>query len=955
MSLKLLRILLIVTISLSHTCIGPQDSIYHGPVSRRFLLSRSASLSPLRITFQEYNLSLPDSSTASISSLLSSVSSFFSLALTTYSVSGNLLLSEITSCGSEVIIPEFHQTYGLSNTDIVIYITSNSLQGQNYLAYSGSCAVDSTTGAVYAGRVVINYQNYEKSDYETKLNVLIHEVTHILGFSSSLMKYWKKSGVAYLDSELTKTVTLRGVTKTLLVTPNVQLKVQENCASLEGAELEDQGGTSTSLSHWEMRTFFNDLMISHVITDVVYSDITLALLKDTGWYGVNYTMGQSIVFGKSAGCTFHTSKCILDSSLNNYFCSNSQTNTCDFFALQKAYCNVATFTKELQAGYQYFSGFPKRGGADLYTDYCPYKQSISYGACRGNSQSIVADSSRGESISIKSRCLLSTLSSTGSSKSQSAVCYESSSCDSTKMTLNVNNNLIECTYGSTVTVPGFTGSITCPAYNDVCGDIPCKALCSGLGACVNGFCVCKSGYSGDYCNIICGDYCAQCTESACLVCTKVSMVVNGKDCVCDTGYILDYTGKCVSDSSSCDLLCTTCVAGVCQLCTDFAEYNNAKDLCTCQEGYYDAGEGFCESCKDYCKSCESEQCSVCDDNAELQTDGSCECSSGYYENSGECKPCFSNCVYCTKSTECTVCKDGYYLKSGKCSTCENNCETCEDASVCLTCNNDYYLYKRTCISECPAKFYAKDKICFSCSIAFCDLCDQTGICSQCSIGYTLTQGTCLFTCPDGCDKCTFSGYCTQCSLGHYLLLGICYPCSSNCKSCTSSDICLECMENYKLKNSACVVDCEDNCKKCSERSQCNACESGFYLDTKCKQCPTGCYDCVNSKKCRHCISGFNLVNSICLPACPMNCASCKDGECFKCDTGYLLKEKKCQALCQNFCVTCDFVGKCLTCEIGYFLNKAGCTKCDEGCQICLSLGECLQCRSDLVLKNGKCN
>lgn len=951
--LLLLQILTSFSLTAGFTCEGPRDSIVEGPVSRRFLMTRSGSLSALRLTFSEYNLTLPDSS---ISSLLSSVSAFFSLALKTYSVSGNLLLSEITSCGSEVIIPEFHQTYGLSNTDIVIYITSNSLEGQNYLAYSGSCAVDPTTGAVYAGRVVINYQNYEKSDYETKLNVLIHEVTHVLGFSNSLMKYWKKSGVAYLDSELTKTVTLRGASKTLLITPNVLAKVQENCGSAEGAELEDQGGSSTSLSHWEMRAFFNDIMISHTIKDVIYSDVTLALLKDTGWYDANYTMGQSNLFGKSAGCTFYTSKCVMDSTLDNYFCSSANSDTCDFFALQKSYCNLATFTKDLPSAYQYFSGYAKKGGADLYADYCPYRQATSYGACRGNSQTIVADTTRGETISINSRCFMSTLSNTGSANSESAVCYESVSCDSTKMTLKVNNNLVDCTYGSTVSVSGFSGLITCPAYNDVCGDVPCKNLCSGLGACVNGFCVCNSGYSGDYCNIVCGTHCAQCTDSACLVCTKVNMIISGQNCVCNTGYVLDSSGSCVSSATYCDLLCASCVGGVCQLCADYADYDNSNDLCSCQTGYYDSGIGYCLSCSNLCYSCQSQTCSVCISNAELQTDGSCLCSSGYYDDdSGVCQSCISNCAYCSDSSKCEVCNSGYFLSSSRCFSCQNNCETCEDEVTCLSCSGDYYLHKQQCITECPSGYYGNDNVCYACAIAFCDVCDLTGVCSECSFGFTLSQGTCLNSCSSNCAKCTFSGFCTLCFSGYYLVMGSCYSCSSNCKDCTSGEVCVECNDNYKLRNGACVIDCQQNCKKCSDSTHCTTCEAGYYLESTCKECPTGCYDCINSQKCRHCISGYNLINSICVLACPMNCAKCKDGTCYQCDTGFLLKENRCQALCQNYCVSCDFVGKCLECETGYFVFKSGCKKCESGCKTCLSTRECIECLGGFILKDGKCS
>lgn len=43
----------------------------------------------------------------------------------------------------------------------------------------------------------------------------------------------------------------------MIVTPRVRAEVQAhfNCPELEGAELEDQGGDGTALTHWEKRVF----------------------------------------------------------------------------------------------------------------------------------------------------------------------------------------------------------------------------------------------------------------------------------------------------------------------------------------------------------------------------------------------------------------------------------------------------------------------------------------------------------------------------------------------------------------------------------------------------------------------------------------------------------------------------------------------------------------------------
>ena len=79
----------------------------------------------------------------------------------------------------------------------------------------------------------------------------------------------------------------------LMVTPRVVRAVREHfaCPTLEGAELEDQGGDGTAFTHWEKRIFQNEAMTGTVHTEnPVYSRLTFALLEDSGWYLPNYEM-----------------------------------------------------------------------------------------------------------------------------------------------------------------------------------------------------------------------------------------------------------------------------------------------------------------------------------------------------------------------------------------------------------------------------------------------------------------------------------------------------------------------------------------------------------------------------------------------------------------------------------------------------------------------------------------
>ncbi|XP_011409337.2 PREDICTED: leishmanolysin-like peptidase [Amphimedon queenslandica] len=139
-----------------------------------------------------------------------------------------------------------------------------------------------------------------------------HEVLHALGFSNGLFPWFRDengnprtprnsngfppsaSGGGYMASNNTVRVvtyddwwTKDGVvskTVTLLVTPKVVEtgKIHFNCSSLEGVQLEDQGGSGTALSHWESRILENEAMTGIISSFPVFSNFTLALLEDSG-------------------------------------------------------------------------------------------------------------------------------------------------------------------------------------------------------------------------------------------------------------------------------------------------------------------------------------------------------------------------------------------------------------------------------------------------------------------------------------------------------------------------------------------------------------------------------------------------------------------------------------------------------------------------------------------------
>lgn len=128
----------------------------------------------------------------------------------------------------------------------------------------------------------------------TLLLLQIHEITHIIAFSSILFELYpagnplrEEAGTYYLSSEKIDS----------------KLKEHFGCLTPKGIVLEDQDGNRIS-SHLERKVFGNEYMVSINKKGAFVSNFTLALLDSTGWYEINYTYAEPTDWGKNEGCSF---------------------------------------------------------------------------------------------------------------------------------------------------------------------------------------------------------------------------------------------------------------------------------------------------------------------------------------------------------------------------------------------------------------------------------------------------------------------------------------------------------------------------------------------------------------------------------------------------------------------------------------------------------------------------
>lgn len=170
----------------------------------------------------------------------------------------------------------------------------------------------------------------------------------------------------------------------VVVTPRVleEVRQQFDCSTLEGAELENQGGDGTALAHWEKRIFENEGMTGIYTQNSAFSRLTLALMEDTGWYKVNYDMAQPLRWGKNLGCIFAKNSCKawMDTHGKNLdpFCNETRKESgCSEDRTAVAMCNLKEFNQALPQQYQYFKSAKVGGGVEL-ADFCPYYQGFTW-------------------------------------------------------------------------------------------------------------------------------------------------------------------------------------------------------------------------------------------------------------------------------------------------------------------------------------------------------------------------------------------------------------------------------------------------------------------------------------------------------------------------------------------------------------------------------------------------
>jgi len=420
--------------------------------------------------------------------LVPAVLSYFEGALRVkYPVNGKLTVSNSVTKLCGIKTPSVLHNGGV-NADFYLIVDSELDTASSWVAESYTCQLASGSKRPLIAKTVLNRDLLKNPEndallHEKNIYLLLHEITHTLGFSSSLYKYFLDSNGDTLKGHI-KSKTLNGATATVVDVPVLTKRLQSyfGCSSLAGAYMENSGSSATAGSHFERRQFAFEAMSSGLIYQQAYSEFTLAMLEASGWYQPNYDYADPYWFGEGQGCNFLTKSCSSSGFNFEEFCKGSG-NACTVTGRGGGSC-----------------------GSDTRSDGCRFHRPNINKDCENPEAESFARLPDIQSFgrNANSKCFSGDLT-TAKSASTTTFCFKytcQGSGSGTTLKVQIGKQELTCREEGPLEVSGYKGSIDCPDPLTFCrtvGKKSCPRGCMGRGTCVDGECKCNSGYKGKDC------------------------------------------------------------------------------------------------------------------------------------------------------------------------------------------------------------------------------------------------------------------------------------------------------------------------------------------------------------------------------------------------------------------------------------------------------------------------
>jgi len=449
-------------------------------------------------------------------------------------------------CVSPLSIPPEAKTEGYT-ADLVIFVGLGNYPYEGFLAEAAPCRIDDNSRPIMGG-IQFN-KAYMKIDnktvtIESHIYAALHELTHVLGFSRKLYSLYINPETFETLTNVILTKKVNGIDIAVLNVPPLteRLRAHFNCPTLEGAYLENEGGTGSAYSHLERRIFFNEYMTASALKDARFSEFTLALLEGTGWYKVNYEYAEPMTYGKNKGCEFLDTKCINTETFEpsfKEFCSPLTSK--GVYWTRRGFGDCGTKTckvkEDLWSEFDYWGN--KTGVKDWFADNCPQVQVYDGDDCEDESLKVKLNGY--ETYGRGSKAFIGTLRLLGLEEPKSETegyCFKTKCIKKAEgyelEVLFGNKGSLKClTEGDIDTNVGeLSGKLNCPDPKDFCEQVLsegyCRGGCFGNGKCENKECNCSDGWGSYNCaKKEMADKCTRCSSDG------LKTTCYGNECVCN--------------------------------------------------------------------------------------------------------------------------------------------------------------------------------------------------------------------------------------------------------------------------------------------------------------------------------------------------------------------------------------------------------------------------------------
>lgn len=337
-----------------------------------------------------------------------------------------------------------------------------------YVAFSVVCRLDKLTNRPILGQLNLNPKEILPRHSVSIFETCVHELFHIVGFSSELFPFFINGDLDPLGPELFVRSPEGEVVG--LKTPRLLQEAREyyTCPDVQSIPLEDDGASGSRGSHWERSQFADELMTASSQPNSKVSGFTLALLEDSGWYSPEYLLKEQFSFGKQSGCTIPTVP----------ECAEIFSQGCSMDFKSKGFCRKDMFASGVQT-----------------------MVAIPDGLCAGDHRSRINSPDKFLQLrAFRSTCFEVDFTRTINRVNyalQGGACYEALCLHGVSgelsVAVKVNGKLYTCVEDNQVIVLQdeiLQGSLKCPNLKAYClADRPCEEGCMQVGRCLeNGGC-----------------------------------------------------------------------------------------------------------------------------------------------------------------------------------------------------------------------------------------------------------------------------------------------------------------------------------------------------------------------------------------------------------------------------------------------------------------------------------